>query len=80
MRPPKLKVRTPAHTKQLGWYLEFEFQVKHRDVSDWSCIVPRDAAAAGGVFAQRWSRQSWGWCGCLLEAEPRDVIIRRIDR
>ena len=24
---PKLKFRTPAHTKQLGWYLEFEFRV-----------------------------------------------------
>ena len=24
--PPKLKVRTPAHTKHLGWYLEFEFR------------------------------------------------------
>ena len=25
--PPKLKVRTPAHAKHLGWYLEFEFRV-----------------------------------------------------
>ena len=28
--PPELKVRTPAHTKQLGWYVEFEFRVTHR--------------------------------------------------
>ena len=27
--PPGLKVRTPAHTKQLGWCLEFEFRVTH---------------------------------------------------
>ena len=25
--PPDLKVRTPAHTKQLGWYVEFESRV-----------------------------------------------------
>ena len=25
--PRTLKVRTPAHTKHLGWYLEFEFRV-----------------------------------------------------
>ena len=25
--PPELKVRTPAHTKQLGWYVEFESRV-----------------------------------------------------
>ena len=25
--PLELKVRTPAHTKHLGWYLEFEFRV-----------------------------------------------------
>ena len=28
--PPELKVRTPAHTKQLGWYVEFESRVTHR--------------------------------------------------
>ena len=28
--PPKLKVRTPAHTKHLGWYLGFQFRVTHR--------------------------------------------------
>ena len=27
--PPELKVRTPAHTKQLGWYLEFESRVTY---------------------------------------------------
>ena len=27
--PPKLKVRTPAHTKQLGWYVDFESRVTH---------------------------------------------------
>ena len=27
--PPEIKVRTPAHTKQLGWYVEFEFRVTH---------------------------------------------------
>ena len=25
--PPELKVSTPAHAKQPGWYLEFEFRV-----------------------------------------------------
>ena len=25
--PPELKVRTPPHTKYLGWCLEFEFRV-----------------------------------------------------
>ena len=25
--PPELKVRTPVHTKQLGWYVEFESRV-----------------------------------------------------
>ena len=25
--PPELKVRTPAHTKQLGWYVELESRV-----------------------------------------------------
>ena len=29
LRPPELKVRTPAHTKHLGWYLEFVFRVAH---------------------------------------------------
>ena len=27
--PPELKVMTPAHTKQLGWYAEFESRVTH---------------------------------------------------
>ena len=27
VRPPELKGRTPAHTQQLGWYLECEFRV-----------------------------------------------------
>ena len=26
VRPPKLKVSTPAHTKHLGWYVEFEIR------------------------------------------------------
>ena len=26
---PELKVRTPAHTKQLGWHVEFESRVMH---------------------------------------------------
>ena len=30
LRHPELKVSTPAHTKHLGWYLEFEFQGTHR--------------------------------------------------
>ena len=29
LRHPELKVRTPAHTKQLGWYVEFESRVTH---------------------------------------------------
>ena len=38
--PPELKVRTPAHTKHLGWYNEFEFQVTHGNPMDswWGCI------------------------------------------
>ena len=28
--PPELTVRTPAHTKQLGWCVEFESRVTHR--------------------------------------------------
>ena len=28
--PPELKVRAPAHTKHLGWYLEFESRVTRR--------------------------------------------------
>ena len=27
--PPELKVSTPAHTKQLGWHVEFESRVTH---------------------------------------------------
>ena len=27
--PSELTVRTPAHTKQLGWYVEFESQGAH---------------------------------------------------
>ena len=27
VRPPVLKVRAPAHAKQLGWYVEFVFRV-----------------------------------------------------
>ena len=27
VRHPELKVRTPAHTKHPGWYLEFEFRL-----------------------------------------------------
>ena len=31
LRPPELKVRTQAHTIQLGWYVEFESRVRtHR--------------------------------------------------
>ena len=29
--PPELKVRTPAHTEHLGWYLEFKFRVTQAD-------------------------------------------------
>ena len=29
-RPPQLKVRTPAHTTQRVWYVEFESRVTHR--------------------------------------------------
>ena len=35
VRPPELKVSTPAHSKHLGWYVEFE--------------VPGDAGNAGAV-------------------------------
>ena len=31
---PELKVSTPAHTKYLGWYLEFEFRVTHKPHHD----------------------------------------------
>ena len=29
--PPELKFRTPAHTKHLGWYLEFELGVTNTE-------------------------------------------------
>ena len=41
VRPPELKVRTPAHTKQLGWDVEFEFRG----------TAPRDAAVVDRVLA-----------------------------
>ena len=30
LRHPELKVSTPAHTKHIGWYLEFEFRGTYR--------------------------------------------------
>ena len=30
---PELKLRTTAHTEQLGWYVEFESRVTHRQLS-----------------------------------------------
>ena len=32
--PPELKVRTPAHAKQLGWYVEFESRVTQAVFND----------------------------------------------
>ena len=34
---PERKVRTPAHTKHLRWYVEFESQVTHRRPA---CAIP----------------------------------------
>ena len=48
--PPELKVRTPAHTKHLGWYLEFEFRVTHRTAGRASSAThtqPRDCVSSG---------------------------------
>ena len=42
LRPPEPKVSTPAHTKHLGWYLEFEFRVSTR-----SCRADSQTAARG---------------------------------
>ena len=43
--PPELKVRTSAHTKNLGWYLDFESRVTHR-------------ASGPPPFPQRWTGNS----------------------
>ena len=32
--PPELKLRTPARTKPLEWYVEFEFRVAQADLDD----------------------------------------------
>ena len=47
--PPELKVRTPAHTKHMGWYLEFESRVKThrvelRRVPDREALLPGSRA------------------------------------
>ena len=50
LRHPELKVSTPAHTKHLGWYVEFEFRVAHRRVFMVACMM------VGAVWSGR--------CGC----------------
>ena len=43
--PPELKVKTAAHAKHLGWYLDFESRVMHRSRLDWARLVdPRPSA------------------------------------
>ena len=43
MRHPELKVSTPAHTKHLGWYLDFEFRV----MQAWSCSPASGTSGRG---------------------------------
>ena len=43
--PPELKVRTPAHTKHSGWYLEFESRVTD-GISTMPSLVPHSPASA----------------------------------
>ena len=53
VRHPELKVSTPAHTKHLGWYIEFEFRV----TQEWgmtdpaSCIMLLEAGGFAGSLA-----------------------------
>ena len=43
---PELKVSTPANTKQLGWYVEFEIRVTHRMLSSDYQRIPNRVVSA----------------------------------
>ena len=59
MRSPGLKVSTPAHTKQLGWCVEFEFRVTHpHRLIRAGSGVPRVAAKFPGSTWRRADRLS----------------------
>ena len=53
LRHPELKVSTPAHTKHLGWYLEFEFRVTHRVGDRLGSRLAWRAAASAAALALR---------------------------
>ena len=53
--PPGPEVRTPAHTKHLGWYLEFESRVTHRQPQG-RASWPRTAWARSGSSGRRSGR------------------------
>ena len=65
--PPELKVMSPAHTKQLGWYLEFEFRDDAgMTKSRWASLQTRSgSAAAAGVLSRPRS-----WRTCLSQLIP----------
>ena len=45
---PELKVKTPAHTKQLGWYVQFEFRGTHRERAErFTRPLPRHGGGSG---------------------------------
>ena len=48
--PPELKVRTPAHTKNLGWYVEFESRVTHRTAVPGRRLLEAGRCEAGGAL------------------------------
>ena len=75
--PPELKVRTPAHTKHLGWYLVFESRVTHRSRGralgsrhlDWARLIDPRPSAVGAHTAV--SRENCGVEGSSHCLQPR---------
>ena len=78
--PPELKVRTPAHTKHSGWYLEFESRVTHSGAPLRSMLTPpriagpRPLHILGPVDSVRLL------CTLLAAHENRDTPGRRLHR
>ena len=75
--PPELKVRTPAHTKQPGWYLEFESRVTHRCTRGWRGAT-HGRSRSTQPSARAASKTCWGQRLCHL-GETAVLIGKRLE-
>ena len=72
--PPELKVMAPAHTKHLGWHVEFESRVTH--LRSKNCFEHLMQCPDSGCYVEFESRLAQGGGGGTGADEAHDLSAR----